>query len=69
MVSFGGLAIIGRRLRAVCGSMQRNEVCACGHFLTFGEGGHMAPDVYSNVLYISFRWHADNLGWRLVMKM
>ncbi|RLN29028.1 serine/threonine-protein kinase 38-like [Panicum miliaceum] len=50
MVGFGGLAIIGIMLRAVCRSMQRNEVCAYGQFLTFGELGHMARGVYSDML-------------------
>lgn len=42
MVGFGRLAIIGIKLRTVNGSMQRNEVCAYGRFLSFRERGHAA---------------------------
>jgi hypothetical protein len=50
MVGFGGLAIIGIMLRAVRGSMQKNEVCVYGQFLTFGVVGHIARGVYSDML-------------------
>lgn len=60
MVGFGRLAIIGIKSRAVSGGMQRNEVCAYGCFLKFRQRGHAALDVYSDVLYVTFRWHYCN---------
>jgi hypothetical protein len=50
MAVFGGLAIIGIKLRTVSGSMQTNKVCVYGSFLNFRGRGHAALDVCSDVL-------------------
>lgn len=54
MLGFGRLAIIGIKLQAVSGSMQRNEVCVYGHSSVSGGRGHTALDVCSDMIYISF---------------
>ena len=55
MAVFGGPAIIGIKLRAVSGSMQRNEICVYGSFLNFRGRGHAALDACSDVLYVSLQ--------------